>query len=218
MTNLGDRLCAGGALALTAIARAGGPHQPADYLLLVQERSGRVLNAARRLAVTPKGFHQPMADYRHDTRIAFTLMREMEEELFGREEVDNTTNQQLTADPMHPKRLTRPMRWLTKVASRLTIEATGFGLNLVSGNYECANLVVINDEKFWDRYGGDIEANWETDSLRRYSSRDRELLSELIRDPAWSNEGLFALLEGLRRLTQRAPDRVNLPSIDWTLG
>jgi hypothetical protein len=216
--DVAGRLCAGGALALCAIARPGLPSGRPDYLLLVQERSGRVLNAARRLAVTPKGFHQPMADYRHDTRIAHTLMREMEEELFGRAEVDNTNGDQLSADPLHPNRLTRPMRWLTKGTGRLRIETTAFGLNLVSGNYECANLVVIDDEKFWERYGGHIEANWETGGLRRYSSLDDELITELISDPAWSNEGLFALLQGLRRLAQLAPERVKLPSIDWTIG
>lgn len=214
---VGDRLCAGGALALCAIARPAAPHHPADYLLLVQERSGRVLNAARRLAVTPKGFHQPMSDYRHDTRVAHTLLREMEEELFGRSDVDNTTADQLSADPLHQSRLSSPARWLTKKPGRLRIEATGFGLNLVSGNYECACVVVVEDEKFWERYGGHIEANWETGNLRRYSSQDHELITDLISDPAWSNEGLFALLQGLRRLAQLAPERVNVPRVDWTL-
>jgi hypothetical protein len=54
---------------------------------LVQERSGNVIHAASRLAVIPKGFHQPMTDYRSDARIEVTLLREMEEELFGREEI-----------------------------------------------------------------------------------------------------------------------------------
>lgn len=211
--NVSGRLCAGGALALCAIARPATPYRPADYVLLVQERSGRVLNAARRLAVTPKGFHQPMTDYRHETQIAHTLMREMEEELFGRNEVDNTIGDPRSADPMHPSRMSRPMRWLIKRPGRLTIELTGFGLNLVSGNYECACLVVIDDETFWQKFGGHIEANWETGSLRRYSSQDRDLLTDLVGDPAWSNEGLFALLQGLRRLSQRAPERTNTPVI-----
>ncbi len=45
--DVGSRLCAGGALALTAIARPADPFRgEADYLLLVQVRSGNVLNAA----------------------------------------------------------------------------------------------------------------------------------------------------------------------------
>jgi len=107
------RLCAGGALALCAVARpASRPRSAADYLLLVQERSGDVVNAARRLAVIPKGFHQPMADYRADAQIGSTLRREPEEELFGREDIDNTIGQGRRADPMHPSRLSEPMRWL----------------------------------------------------------------------------------------------------------
>jgi hypothetical protein len=91
---LADRLCAGGALALCAFARPADPYRgPADYVLLVQERSGSVVNAARQLAVIPKGFHQPLTDFRGDARIAATLRREMEEELFGREDIDNTVNE-----------------------------------------------------------------------------------------------------------------------------
>jgi hypothetical protein len=50
--------------------------------------------------------------------------------------------------------------------------------------------------------------------LRRYSSLDRDLLTELIHDPSWSNEGLFALFQGLLRLAQTGGDWVDLPTID----
>jgi hypothetical protein len=216
--DVGDRLCAGGALALCAIARPASPHRgDADYLLLVQERSGHVVNAARRLAVIPKAFHQPLVDLRAEAQIGATLRREMEEELFGREDLDNTITHQRRADPMHPSRLSEPMRWLMEGPDRLRMECTGFGLNLVSGNYEFASLIVIEDEEFWTRYGGQIEANWESWTLRQYSSLDGELLTELIRDVAWSNEGLFALLQGLRRLRQIGGNRVNLPTIEWEI-
>lgn len=216
--DLPNRLCAGGTLALCAFARPAEPLRgPADYVLLVQERSGHVINAARQLAVIPKGFHQPMTDYRADARIGATLRREMEEELFGREEIDNTLTSQRRADPMHPSRLSEPMRWLLDGPERLRMECTGFGLNLVSGNFEFAGLIVVDDEEFWARYGGLIEANWESSTLRQYSTLDRSLLSELISDVAWSNEGLFALLQGLRRLGQIGGDRVDLPVIEWEM-
>lgn len=216
--DLSGRLCAGGALALLAIARPASPHRgPADYVLLVQERSGHVVNAARRLAVIPKGFHQPMTDYQADAQIGATLRREMEEELFGREDIDNTFGDDRRADPMHPSQLSEPMRWLTGQPGRLRMECTGFGLNLVSGNFEFPGLIVIEDDEFWTRYGGLIEANWETMSLRQYSSLDSDLLAELIGDPAWSNEGLFALLQGLRRLSRIGGDRVNAPVIGWEI-
>ncbi|TNC19413.1 transcriptional regulator [Amycolatopsis alkalitolerans] len=216
--DLSGRLCAGGTLALCAFARPADPFRgPADYVLLVQERSGHVINATRKLAVIPKGFHQPMTDYRADARLGATLRREMEEELFGREDIDNTLADQRTADPMHPSRLSDAMRWLFDAPGRLRMECTGFGLNLVSGNFEFAGLIVVEDEEFWARFGGLIEANWESSTLRQYSTLDRSLLTELMSDVAWSNEGLFALLQGLRRLGQIGGDRVDLPMIEWEM-
>lgn len=217
VVDVADRLCCGGALALCAIARPASGRRPADYVLLVQERSGRVLNAARRLAVIPKGFHEPLADYRANAQIGMTLHREMEEELFGREDVDSTLAALRNADPLHPSRLSEPMRWLTERDDRMRMECTGFGLNLVSGNCEFASLIVIDDEEFWPQYGGQIVANWESGSLRQYSSLDCDLITELIGDVAWSNEGLFALLQGLRRLAEIGGDRVNLPTIEWEI-
>lgn len=214
-----DRLCAGGALALCAFARPADPYRgPADYVLLVQERSGSVVNAVRQLAVIPKGFHQPLTDFRGDARIAATLRREMEEELFGREDIDNTINALHSADPMHSARLSEPMRWLLKEnPGALRMECTGFGLNLVSGNFEFACLIVVDSEDFWDRFGGQIETGWESSSLRQYSSMDSESLTELAHDDGWSNEGLFAFLQGLRRLGKVGGDRVDIPSIDWAV-
>lgn len=215
--DISPRLCAGGVLALCAIARPADRYRgPADYALLVQERSGTVLNSAGRLAVIPKGFHEPMNDLRADAQIGMTLLREMEEELFGRGEVDSTVRTRRIAAPMHPGRASEPMRWLLDERDRMRMECTGFGLNLVSGNYEFASLVVIEDDEFWARYGGHIEANWESAGLRVYSSLDRELLTELVSDESWSNEGLFAFCEGLRRLAQLGGDRVNAPTMEAT--
>ncbi|WP_460528072.1 hypothetical protein [Flindersiella endophytica] len=217
--DLPGRLCCGGALALCAIARpATFTHPNPDYLLLVQERSSSVVNAAGRLAVIPKAFHQPLTDISGDTQIGATLRREMEEELFGRQdEIDNTMSEQRSADPMHPSRLSEPMSWLLETPGRLRMECTGFGLNLVSGNFEFASLIVIEDEEFWARFGGQIQANWEAASLRRYSSLDRGLLAELLDDPAWTSEGLFAFMQGLRRLAELNGPRVAVPTVDWEL-
>lgn len=44
----------------------------------------------------------------------------MEEELFGRADIDNTVTEQRSIDPMHPSRLSEPMRWLTTVAGART--------------------------------------------------------------------------------------------------
>ena len=50
------RLCAGGALALCAFARPADPYRgPADYALLVQERSSSVVNATTAAGGYPQG-------------------------------------------------------------------------------------------------------------------------------------------------------------------
>ncbi|MEV6449041.1 helix-turn-helix transcriptional regulator [Amycolatopsis sp. NPDC051716] len=213
--DLPGRLCAGGVLALTAIARPADPFRgDPDFVLLVQKRSAQVVNTANRLSVIPKSFHGPLADRRADARIGVTLRREMEEELFGRTDVDRSAGDRRVADPMHPTRLSAPMRWLTEQSGRLRMECTGFGLNLVSGNFEFASLVAIQDEGFWPRFGGDVEANWETAGLQQYSTLDGDLITELISDENWSNEGLFAFLQGLRRLSEIGGDRVKIPAVE----
>ena len=50
--------------------------------------------------------------------------------------------------------------------------------------------------------------------LRCYSSRDADGIATLIADPKWSNEGLFAFLQGLRRLSEVTPGRVSLPLVE----
>ena len=124
----------------------------------------------------------------------------MEEELFGRTDVDSTSGEHRHADPLHLSRLSPPMRWLMDHAADTAawrMECTGLGFNLVSGNYEFASLIVIEDEEWWAEHGGSIEANWESDGIQRYSTLDRDSISHLVHDASWSNEGLFAMLQGL---------------------
>jgi hypothetical protein len=77
---------------------------------------------------------------------------------------------------------------------------------------------VIRDSTWWDRYHHRIEGNWEPKRLRCYSSQDTEGLAGLIANSRWSNEGLFALLEGLRRLAQHNPSKTSVPTIEVTVG
>lgn len=214
LTTMDNRLCVGGPVTLTAIARNRSGRR--DYVLLVQERSGRVLNASRRLAVIPKAFHQPIIDLEEESNLAMTIEREMEEELFGRPEVDLEGKGSRRADPMRPDRLSEPMRWLVDRRSDdvWRMECTAFGINSMSGNFECASLIVIGDESWWDLYGGYIEANWEVEGLQRYSSLATNRLESLIADPSWSNEGLFSFIEGIRRLADLDGERVALPEIE----
>ncbi|MFJ8818364.1 helix-turn-helix transcriptional regulator [Amycolatopsis thermoflava] len=204
VVDLPSRLCAGGVLALCAIARPAGKHGPADHLLLIQERSQLVVNAARQLTVIPKGFHQPMTDVYADTSVRSTLLRELEEELFGRTDLDNTVSAQRAALPMHPERLSEPMRSLL-ANDGLRLECTGFGFNLLSGNYEFACLLTIDNNYFWPQYGGQAEANWEVKRLQSYPSGHTGSLAHLRINPTWNNEGLFTFAHGMNRLGLTSP-------------
>lgn len=202
VVDLPSRLCAGGVLALCAIARPAGEHGQADHLLLIQERSQLVVNAARQLTVIPKGFHQPLSDAQADTSLKNTLLRELEEELFGRADLDNTVSASRAALPMHPKRLSEPMRSLFK-NNGLRLECNCFGFNLVSGNYESACSITIDGESFWPNYGGHIEANWEAAGLRTYSTHNDALLVQLFAAPKWNSEGLFTFSQGISKLPSK---------------
>lgn len=217
---MGERLCVGGPVALFAAARGRtrrSQGQP-DYVLLVQERSSRVLNVVGKLAVVPKAFHGPTVEPAREASLSASLERELEEELLGRDDLANLSeNSYRRADPFHPDHLSEPMRWLRErwQTDAYRIECVGFGINLLTGNYEFPCLIVIDDEEWWARYSGQVEANWEISRIRCYSSRDTAGLQALATDPKWSNEGLFAFLEGLRRLAEHGDgSRVALPRIE----
>jgi transcriptional regulator with XRE-family HTH domain len=215
-----DRLCVGGPVALLAAARPGTRHgqREPDYVLLVQERSARVLNVTGRLAVVPKAFHGPTTEAAEEAHLSASLERELEEELLGREDLEQVSERSFRhVDPFHTDQLSKPMRWLVqrRHTDAYRLECVGLGINMVTGNYEFPCLIVIDDEDWWERYSGQIEANWEMARIRRYSSHDTAGLQALAADPRWSNEGLFAFLEGLRRLAELdTVSRVALPDIE----
>jgi hypothetical protein len=220
---LRQRFCFGGPVALFAAARARSRSvEEPDYVLLIQERSARVLNAKGRLAVVPKSFHEPTVEAGQEVRLSASLERELEEELLGRQDLEGMTAGAIRhADPFHEELLTEPMRWLLERldTDAYRLECTGFGINMVSGNYEFPCLVLIEDEEWWARFGGRVEANWEMERIHRYSTKDTAGLRALITDPRWSNEGLFAFLEGLRRLCEVGSlARLALPTIEVADG
>lgn len=210
-----SRECVGGALALTAFARPSRGGRPADFLLLVQERSSRVVNGAGRVAVIPKCFHQPTNEPPAECDIRTTLLRELEEELFGRAEVDGTGDTCRLAEVLHPSRMTAPLAWLVG-SSSLDIRLTGFAYNLVAGSFEFPAVIAVQDETFWSEFGGGVEANWESSGLSRISSADADGIEQLLHDPRWSDEGLVAFALGLKQLAETNPDRVRRP--DFEIG
>ena len=73
---------------------------------------------------------------------------------------------------------------------------------------------MIEDEDWWGQWGHHIAGNWETSAIETYSSMDTDGLGTLIHDPRWANDGLFALIEGLRCLSKLDQSgRVAAPSI-----
>jgi hypothetical protein len=155
-----------------------------------------------------------MREPREEVSLGVTVYRELEEELLGRTEFDEATRRdRLGLDPYHPDRMTAPTRWL---AEQDTVEAycTAFGVNLVSGNYEFACLLCVPDEEFWSLHGAAFLPNWEAADLQTYSTLDTDGLRNLIVDDRWTNEALFSLLEGLHRLAQLYPERVQLPQVE----
>jgi transcriptional regulator with XRE-family HTH domain len=208
------RLCAGGIGCLLAIARPGTRSHPPDFLIVVQRRSMRVLNVQGSLGVMPKAFHQHLVDAGDEATVGTTVSRELEEELFARADVDEATGRRgVGLSPYHRLRQTPPMRWLIDHAA-LQLEATAFGLNLMTGNYDFACLALVHDEGFWAAHAGACLPNWEATDIQTYSTAEPDRLHELIADPRWNNESLFGLLEGLRRLAQLHPERVTLPPIE----
>jgi len=204
-----ERVCVGGPVCLVAIADGD------QYQLLVQERSNQVLNVTGALAVIPKAFHQPIADAYSETRISTTIERELEEELFGRVDLEQRSAESMRrAAPLHPSNASAPMRWLRAHPVSWRIECTGFGINMVTGTYEFSCLVAVEDQAWWTSYGHLLGANWEAIRLHRYSSLDSEGILHLIGDPRWSNEGLFAFIEGLRRLADLDFSRMRVPTIE----
>lgn len=218
--SLHHRLCAGGPLALLAVARPPTRGHGPDYAIVVQQRSTHVLNGVGRLAVIPKAFHQPLFDFSDDAQLSVTLERELEEELLGRDELQPARGPAQRLVPLHHTQLSQPMRWLVERDNSDTwrTECTGFGINLVSGNYEFASLITIDDEEWWTSFGGQLITNWEAEGIRIYSSLDIDGISALVNDEHWSNEGLFALLQGIRHLAQTSRQRVNLPPTELEYG
>jgi hypothetical protein len=196
-----------------AIARRRG--EVRDYVLFTHERSSTVPNLAGKLATIPKGFHQPTGEPAHEVRPSATVRRELEEELLGRQELEqvepHTHNH---VDLLHAQQLTEAMAWLLDRPDAFRVECTGFGFNLVTGNYEFAGLVVVEDEGWWDRFGHLVESNWEAERVNRDSTLDTARLEALVEDPRWGNESLFCLLQGLRRLREVGEaNRVAAPTI-----
>ena len=173
-----SRFCTGGPVALLAVARPADIGRPADYALFIQARGSQVMDIEGKLSTVPKGWHQPIGATAPETRLGTTLLRELEEELFGRQDLEQMSDEaRRTADPLHDQRRPEAVQVLINGDAGFQAICTGFGINLVSGTYEVPCLMVIEDETWWQKWGHLIVGNWETSRIDCYSSMDAEGLS-----------------------------------------
>ena len=211
-----SRFCTGGPVCLLAVARPADIARPADYALFIQARGKQVMDIAGKLSTIPKGWHQPIGEPSSQARLGLTLLRELEEELFGRDDLEQrSVESQRTADLLHDQYHPEALKSLLADGSSFRIICTGFGINLLSGAYEVPSLIVIEDETWWKTWGHLIAGNWEAMRIDCYSTMDTAGLTTLAHDPRWSNEGLLAFLEGLSRLSMFGDNkRVAIPDIE----
>jgi len=208
------RVCIGGIMAILAIARSHPEHHYPDFAIAIERRSSLVADNQNRLCLIPAGFHQHKVDPRLEVNLSFTVYREIFEELFKGEEVEREVRR-LSHDWFLYE--CEPLRWLIEHPEASAFELTGFGIALASGTYEIAFLLSVRDEKFWDLYHSFMEINWEFKKSPKAgilrSSRDRQALTQLLREPGWDEASLFSLMQGLNRLKALEPERVRLPEI-----
>ena len=159
----------------------------------------------------PKGFHQPHIDPSSRSKeltISFSVYREFFEELLGGQEVEKDVTNVKTDWFLEDKIVQgEPLHWLLKHRDELTLECTGFGFNLKTGNYEFAILLAVHNPEFWVSYGSVVQPNWEAkENLTKLYSTEEKKISQLLKTPSWTDEGLFVFREGLIRLHELGID------------
>lgn len=203
-----SRLCCGGFGLMVAIARRA---PDSDYVLPVQVRSEKVSDGRGLLAVVPKAFHQGAVGADVEVNVYWSAMREIYEELYNGEEVRRQDKRRLRHDWYMDRHL--GMRYFRDNEGTYDMELVSFGVNAIGGNFEHALLLVIRDTSYWDRFGGELRANWEATGLRQLSSRAPVEIKRAITKERWATESVFHLGEALLRLQQLSPHRVDLPNL-----
>lgn len=201
-----NRLCAGGTNILLAFRISDRD----DFMFILKRRSGGVSTGRHVMSLIPSGMHQSSTYFvaQEETSVAATVYREMDEELFGGEEVDPEDR---SIEPLQFMRKPH-LAWFQQNPNAFTLEIVSFGLNLVDGTFEFGVLLVVNDPTYWDQYGEEkVVLNEEFDKtiFRPFYTHETNRLLSVMTSGKCADTSLIALVEGLRRLQQLEPARVS---------
>jgi hypothetical protein len=191
LTSFSSRICAGGAGTLFAMARRE-PHN--DFIFPVQTRSDKVADGRGLLAVLPKGTHAYGVDPLAEVGIESTIYRELAEEIYGEKEAEGYGTRL-----KHDWYFKLPgLGYFREHEGAFTNEIVGFGLNSLSGNFE---------------FSGEMKGMWEYTKVELVSTKNPARIQQLLMEGNWASESVFHLVEGLIRLHEIEPRRVDLPDI-----
>lgn len=215
--NFRSRICAGGIGVVFALARKKEEDHEEDYGIPIQMRSGKVSDSQGTYAVIPKALHQHHRKFEDEANLHWTVFRELFEELFkGAEVMGSTSARLMHAWYMRTKEYPA-LSYFNQPNSDYKCEVTGFGFNAITGEYNFAVLLTVNDTEYWDTYGSGMEGNWEAKGCEMISTKDEKRICEILQSN-WSAESIFFFIEGLLRLKKLNPARVSLPKIKRLLG
>ncbi|MFA6244650.1 MAG: hypothetical protein WC655_27145 [Candidatus Hydrogenedentales bacterium] len=213
-------LCCGGFGVLMAF-NTGRKHTAADgrvvdeYEFPLQTRSVKVADGRNKLALIPKGFHQPTnADFQGGHSLRHAVFREFGEELFDLKEAEDLQDE-VHCDAIfhqHPG-----LHWFIEEenTASFSAELVSFGLNTINGNYDYGVLVVVKDPQYYQQYFHKMKKNWEGKELQWTKTWDKERIRNLVlMSDAWTFESLFHFCECLTRLKALLGDGVDLPSLE----
>lgn len=202
LTALDRRLCAGGAAVMVALARGAPDH---DFLIPVHVRSGQVAEGQGYVSASFNGFHEWHVDSAAEVHIRWTVFRELFEELFGGEEAERPSRHL-----MHDWYFKHPYMNYFRDASRFTTEVLGIGFDSLTGNWECAVLLALTNEDYWNDFANLLQYNWEASKqpkdVLRLSTKNIEPWKPLL-GRRWASDSLVCLAEGMKRLHEIDPSR-----------
>jgi hypothetical protein len=212
LSDFNSRICSGGIGVVFAVAR-GAPDN--DFLLPIQVRSSSVTDVRGKYAVLPKAFHQPITGDEREVNVHWTALRELYEEVFGGCEVEQTSGR-LKYDWYLDE--CPGVKWFQDHEGAFNLEVVGYGINAMSSDYEIALLLAVRDTWYWRTFGNAMKKTWETGNIVYISTKDREQISKILTQGDWASESIFQLAEGLLRLREIEPRRVDIPEIKRVLG